>query len=144
MVNKVVSIASPMPLALKAGIKIMIVEDNHINMEVLTIKLQKQGFTQLIRATNGLEALAMLAEHPDTKLILMDIQMPVMDGYEATRAIRDIESKTGGRLPIIAVTANVTQNDRNLAWLSGMDDFLTKPVNTEQLCQRIESILFKP
>ena len=71
-------------------------------------------------------------------LILMDCQMPVMDGLEATRRIRELEKENGGHIPIIAVTANAVKGDRTRCFEVGMDDYIAKPVRRELLLERIE------
>lgn len=84
-------------------------------------------------AENGIEALHML-ENADYDLVLMDINMPEMDGWSATRAIRDPQSRVKRRdIPIIAMTANAMSGDEELCRLAGMDDYLSKPVNFERL-----------
>jgi two-component system, sensor histidine kinase and response regulator len=111
------------------GARVLLAEDNVVNQKVALRVLQ--GFsvsTEL--AANGEEALGLArTEHFDA--ILMDCQMPVMDGYEATRAIRDWERTTGRRVPIIAMTANALSGDRARCLAAGMDDHVAKPFRKE-------------
>jgi CheY-like chemotaxis protein len=103
--------------------------------------LEKHGF-QVLVAKNGREALEIL-QWETVDLILMDVQMPEMDGLEATRRIRELERKTGTHVPILAMTANALQGDRDKCLGSGMDGYLTKPVQSNQLYQAIEDVLAK-
>lgn len=106
--------------------KILVVEDNEVNRRLLVKLLDKLGYVTL-SAVHGKEALQLLKGNADIAAILMDCQMPIMDGYEATRKIRRIyEFKT---LPIIAVTANVSEADQQRCRDSGMSDFLSKPAS---------------
>ena len=110
---------------------ILIVEDNKTNQAVATGLLAKFGIETQI-ANNGQEALASLEQrHYD--LVLMDCQMPIMDGYQATRAIRRRQQPGESRLPIIAMTANAMQRDKDNCLAAGMDDFIAKPVAPAQL-----------
>jgi len=102
-----------------------VVEDNPVNQTLARAMLTKLGMTMSL-AGNGLEAIDLVLEQ-DFDLVLMDCQMPVMDGYEATAAIRRLPAGRGARLPIIAVTANVMQGDEQKCRSAGMDDFLAKP-----------------
>lgn len=113
--------------------KILIVEDNRVNQIVLQKMLQKLQLDCLV-AENGAEALERLKDHT-VSLILMDCQMPVMDGFEATRRIRAMDSPLS-RLPIIAVSANALDNDRQRCQEVGMSEFIGKPIDPAQL-QRV-------
>lgn len=109
------------------GISVLLVDDNAVNQQVAAAILQKQGFTVDI-ANDGLQAL-MLFKSNNYNVVLMDCQMPVMDGFEATRNIRLYESESGlSHIPIIALTANASDDDRKVCLDSGMDDFLVKPM----------------
>lgn len=126
---------SPAEEARKATI--LVAEDNLINQRVVAAMLRREGY-QVETAAHGGEAIAALERlRPD--LILMDIQMPVVDGLEATRRIR--ANPRWRRLPIIALTAHAMAGDRDLCLASGMDDYLTKPVNRTQLVAAIEKHL---
>jgi CheY-like chemotaxis protein len=116
--------------------KILVVEDNPVNMKLLCKVLEKSNY-QPLSAINGEEALIVLEKNPDISAILMDCQMPVMDGFQATRAIRNIPQYSN--LPIIAVTANVSEEDQQRCRDVGMSDYLSKPVKKTQ----IESMLIK-
>jgi CheY-like chemotaxis protein len=108
------------------------VEDNPVNQKVALVNLKKLGFDVQV-AGNGREALIALAGNR-FDLILMDCQMPEMDGFEATRAIRQREEQSAARrVPIVALTANALEGDREQCISVGMDDYLTKPFKQEQL-----------
>jgi CheY-like chemotaxis protein len=110
--------------------KVLLADDDMRNIYSLTNVLEEQGMECII-AENGRLALEMLALHPDTSIVLMDIMMPEMDGYEATREIRKQEKFT--RLPVIAITAKAMKGDREKCLEAGMSDYISKPVNIEQL-----------
>ncbi|WP_051534670.1 ATP-binding protein [Deefgea rivuli] len=119
------------PLEAKT-LKILLAEDNSINRLVALRLLEKLGH-QVLAAENGEIALAMYQQH-SFDVILMDMQMPIMDGLIATQKIRSIESQLGlSRLPIIALTANALDRDRDACMAAGMDCFLTKPIRPEIL-----------
>ncbi len=114
------------------GYRILVAEDNVVNQKVAQTLLTRSGYTVDI-AQNGSEAIqALETTHYD--LVLMDCQMPVLDGYEATRAIRSLHSKVLNRqIPIIALTANAMSGDREKTAQAGMDDFLSKPLRVDEL-----------
>ena len=109
--------------------RILLVEDNRVNQIVASALLQKLGH-EVDLAENGERALAALAARP-YDMVLMDCQMPVMDGYEATRRIR--QHPEWQHLPIIAVTANVMAGDQEACIAAGMDDYITKPYSRQLL-----------
>lgn len=112
---------------------ILLVEDNPTNQKLATLQLRKLGFA-VYAAPNGRVALERLATMPDAfALVLMDCQMPEMDGFTATRAIRKQELLSGRHIPIVAMTANAMEGDREECLAAGMDDYLSKPVQIEQL-----------
>jgi signal transduction histidine kinase/DNA-binding response OmpR family regulator len=117
------------------GRQILLVEDNPVNQRVAQRMLQKLA-AEVVIANNGAEALERLAERP-FDAVLMDCQMPVMDGFTAARRIRDNEAREGSgkRLPVIALTANVMSEDRELCTAAGMDAHLCKPIVPEQLAE---------
>ncbi|MEC9486071.1 MAG: response regulator [Prosthecochloris sp.] len=112
--------------------RILVVEDNAINQKVAQAMLEKMGYRSEL-AENGKEALEAL-QRKTFALVLMDLQMPVMDGFEATRHIREGKGNTANsRIPVIAMTANATREDRQRCIESGMDDYLSKPVQRQVL-----------
>lgn len=117
------------------SISVMVVEDNPANMRVTQALLETLG-VQVVTARNGLEAVAAFREGP-VDMILMDCQMPEMDGYEATRAIRQIESFQRHRTPILALTAHAMEGSREASLESGMDDQVTKPLTMAILTDKL-------
>ena len=118
---------------------VLVAEDNRVNQVVAVRLLEKRGLRTRV-ANNGREALEMLKGEP-VDLVLMDIQMPEMDGYEATRLIREREKTTGAHVPIIALTAHAMQGDREKCLGAGMDGYLSKPIQGDQLYHAIEELL---
>jgi len=116
---------------------ILVVEDNIVNQKVITGLLKRKGY-RFETATDGNQALAMLEYH-SFDAILMDVQMPVMDGLEATRRIRAVDRWRD--IPIVAMTAHAMSGDRERCLAAGMDDYLSKPVNSNDLFQLLESYL---
>jgi two-component system, sensor histidine kinase and response regulator len=113
----------------------LVVEDNAVNQEMARAMLDMLGF-QVLTASNGREGVTAAAENPDLVLILMDCQMPVMDGLAAARAIRAAE--TSGRVPIVALTGNAMPGDREACVAAGMDDYLAKPFSLTALRTTID------
>jgi len=120
-------------------LRILIAEDNPVNERVARRLLEKQGHTVIV-AHNGREALA-VAQSEKLDVILMDVQMPEMDGFAATAAIRDMETRTGQHVPIVGVTAHATARDRKLCLAAGMDTYLSKPIRPEMLFAAIDEIV---
>jgi len=123
----------------QACYKILVVEDNVVNRKVAHFMLEKKGH-DLTAVENGKEALNAM-ENNIFDLILMDVQMPVMDGLEATAAIRKKEETTGTHIPIIAMTAHAMKGDREKCLEAGMDEYVTKPLNPDEVSQRIEETM---
>ncbi len=123
---------------------ILLVEDNRVNQKVAMALLERRGYRVTV-AENGARALELVtASNAPFALILMDMQMPVMDGLEATRQIRGFEAAHGRpRLPIIAMTANAMQGDRETCVEAGMDDYLSKPIKADTLYELIGHFLGK-
>jgi len=111
--------------------RVLLVEDNAANQKLALLLLKKLGYEAQL-AVNGREALQ-AASFGDVTLILMDCQMPEMDGFEATQEIRQQEQGTGRHIPIIAMTANAMQDDRQKCLQVGMDDYVSKPINPQKL-----------
>ncbi|MBI5787441.1 MAG: response regulator [Candidatus Schekmanbacteria bacterium] len=124
------------PTAINRPLRILLVEDTPVNQEIAVILLNKQGHSVRV-ANNGMEALSALGSAP-FDLILMDVQMPVMGGYEATAAIRRRELDTGRHIPIIAMTAHALKDDKEQCLQAGMDDYVSKPISAESLFQAVE------
>ena len=125
----------------KRSLRILLAEDNKINQAVATGLLRKRGHTVAV-AADGREALSILQRLP-IDLVLMDIQMPEMDGFAATAAIRDREKTTGVHIPIVALTAHAMQGDRERFLAGGMDDYLSKPIHAQELDKVLERCLTK-
>jgi len=117
-------------------ITVLLVEDQLLNQQVAIKLLQKRGYKVII-AENGKKAVeALSSSHFD--IVLMDIQMPVMDGISATAEIRRMEQETGEHTPIVAITANVMKGDRERYLAKGMDDYIPKPIMAEELYKAME------
>jgi len=117
--------------------KVLLVEDNPVNQIVARKMLEKVGLSFEV-VNNGEEALNRLKLSHDFNLILMDCQMPVMDGYEATQALRELEEKNSLQcLPVIAMTANAMEGDKDKCLAAGMDDYVSKPVNQQNLKEKL-------
>ncbi len=109
------------------GVKrILVVEDNLDNRRILVYRLKRIGEFEIVEASNGEEALNAVQSSPPPDLIFMDLKMPVMDGWEATKRIRELEA--GRLIPIIALTAQAMAGDEQKALAAGCDDYLAKPI----------------
>jgi CheY-like chemotaxis protein/HPt (histidine-containing phosphotransfer) domain-containing protein len=115
---------------------VLIAEDHPINQEVATLYMSELGFMSHM-VSNGKEALEALSRK-QYSLVLMDCQMPVLDGFATTKAIRKNEALTGYHIPIIAVTANAMKGDREKCVAAGMDDHISKPIDPEELKRIVE------
>jgi signal transduction histidine kinase/CheY-like chemotaxis protein len=123
----------------KGEVHILLAEDNRVNQAVASRLLAKLGCT-LVVANNGHEAVELVTKQ-SFDLVLMDVQMPEMDGLGATKRIRDHEKSTHGHIPIIAMTAHAMESDHARCLEAGMDGYLTKPINPQELVAAIESAL---
>ncbi len=119
-------------------VRILLVEDNAVNQLVVLRILEKQGHAVTI-AADGKKALAAL-QKDSYDLVLMDIQMPEMNGWEATRSIRESEKATGEHIPIAAMTAHAMKGDQERCIAAGMDEYLTKPIHTPELLALVDKI----
>ena len=117
-------------------IHILVVDDEPDIRRILLIMLEHQGY-RVHEAINGRRAVEYIRENPDTDLILMDIMMPAMDGYQAARAIRGSGKKDAETIPIIAMTANAFAEDKRKTMEAGMDAHLSKPLNVQELMDTI-------
>ena len=122
------------------GASILLVEDNEVNA-LIAKRIMKNWDVQITHALNGAQAIA-LAQSQSFDIVLMDLQMPIMDGYEATRSIR-AAGYSRRDLPIIALTASAMANEKDQAFEVGMNDFISKPFNPTELYSKIEKYLFK-
>jgi signal transduction histidine kinase/DNA-binding response OmpR family regulator len=129
--------SSPAPHFDGSGCRVLLVEDNIVNQRLAQRLLEKREYSVVV-ADDGRRALELLAER-DFNLILMDLQMPQLDGFETTIAIRAGEKETGRHMPIIAMTANAMKGDREKCLASGMDAYISKPIQVEELFDALES-----
>ncbi|MZP28158.1 response regulator [Heliobacterium undosum] len=120
--------------------RILLVEDNPVNQKLASIQLKKFGL-RLLAVSNGREAVEAIRREKYS-LILMDCQMPEMDGFEATREIRRIEAEQGGHVPIVAMTARAMRGDREECLACGMDDYISKPIRTADLHRILNHWIF--
>src|SRR5207237_8258269 len=118
---------------------ILVAEDNELSAQVLEQTLVRQGYRVRL-ASNGREVLA-LAEQGGFDLLLLDVHMPELDGFQVVRAVRERELTAGGHLPIIALTARSRKEDRERCLAAGMDDFQTKPIRPADLLAAIDRVL---
>jgi CheY-like chemotaxis protein len=119
-----------------------LVEDNALNREIAKKLLGDKGFI-VEEAVNGKEAVEKVsAAHPNEyAVVLMDIQMPIMDGYEATKTIRDLDNRILANVPIVAMTANAFGEERKKAFASGMNGYITKPIEINVLFETLKQII---
>jgi CheY-like chemotaxis protein len=129
----------------KDQIRICIAEDNAINARIALQYLQRLGYPRVDTYDNGLKAVEGLREKARQgtpyHMILMDVQMPVLDGYEATKLLRNDELETVRKVLVIAMTASAIQGDREKCLAAGMDDYLAKPVRSEVLKKKLDAYL---
>jgi two-component system cell cycle response regulator DivK len=117
--------------------KILLVEDNEMNRDMLSRRLERKGFAVAIAVDGREGVVAARGEHPD--LILMDMSLPVLDGWEATRRIK--ADPTTAAIPIIALTAHAMAGDREKALDAGCDDYDSKPIDLPRLLDKIQALL---
>jgi two-component system cell cycle response regulator DivK len=117
--------------------RILLVEDNEVNAEMLTRRLERRGFTVLV-ARDGREAIA-AAEREQPSLILMDMSLPEVDGWEATRRLK--ANPITAPIPVIALTAHAMSSDRDRCLAAGCEDFDTKPVDFARLLDKMQAVL---
>src|SRR5204863_75275 len=138
-----VAAPAPAPIAAKV-LRILVAEDNAVNQKVAVRQLEKLGYAVVDVAANGLEAIDAL-KRSAYHVVLMDCQMPELDGYEATRRIRQFSSAdkaaSSAAVHIIAMTANTMEGDRELCLTAGMDDYIAKPMRMEQLQAALEKVV---
>ena len=126
------------------GKRVLLVEDNELNREIATAFLSAAGFI-VDEAVDGIEAVNILYQAPEDKydLVFMDIQMPRMDGYMATREIRTFKNNKKANIPIVAMTANAFEEDRRKAFESGMDGHIAKPIDMDSIARTLDSIFIE-
>jgi signal transduction histidine kinase/DNA-binding response OmpR family regulator len=135
------AVTAPAPVApARRRLHVLVAEDNRVNQQLVTRMLEKAGHV-VVLAANGREAVAAV-ERQGVDVVLMDVQMPEMDGLAATAAIRRREAHgSGPRLPIIALTAHAMAGDREVCVEAGMDDYLTKPIKRDDLLRALERVM---
>jgi CheY-like chemotaxis protein len=135
MIERLHSSAEPL-----RGRKVLVVDDDARNIFALTTILESQEM-EVVSATNGRQAIEIIEDTPDLSVVLMDIMMPEMDGYETMREIRkDARFRT---LPILALTAKAMKGDREKCLQAGASDYIAKPVNTDQLLSLLRVWLYR-
>ncbi len=127
--------------AIAAGtccLRVLLTEDNAVNQKLAVRLLEKRGHSVVV-AGNGREAIETLARE-SFDVVLMDVQMPEMDGFEATQRIRELEQTTGAHVPIVAMTAHAMKGDRERCLAAGMDGYISKPLRPSELFEAVESL----
>jgi CheY-like chemotaxis protein len=119
--------------------RILVVDDDTVMRDVFLVMLRRAGF-EVDFAENGLIGVEMW-EKGDYDLVLMDVQMPRMNGFEATCAIREKEQARGGRIPIVAVTGYALEKDKEECLAAGMDDYLSKPIDFKKCLEMIHALI---
>jgi CheY-like chemotaxis protein len=120
--------------------KVLLVEDNDVNREMLVRRLAKRGFDMVV-AIDGEDALG-VAQNEQPDLVLMDMSLPVLDGWETTRQLKD-NTKTA-HIPVIALTAHAMIEDRNRCYAAGCDDYDTKPIEIDRLVSKMQLLMNRP
>jgi CheY-like chemotaxis protein len=126
----------------RRSLRVLLAEDNAVNQKLASRLLEKRGHRVAV-VSNGREALEALAKQ-SFDLVLMDVQMPEMDGFGATAAIRSRENGTGVHIPIIAMTAHAMTGDRERCLAAGMDAYVSKPIQAKELFEAIEELVGQP
>jgi CheY-like chemotaxis protein len=121
----------------RAGLSVLLAEDNAVNQRLVSRLLEKRGHRVMIAST-GQEAVKFAAQE-SFDVILMDVQMPDMDGLQTTAAIRALEQRRGTRTPIIALTAHAMKGDRERCLAAGMDNFVNKPIDAVKFIELVEA-----
>jgi CheY-like chemotaxis protein len=121
------------------GLRVLLAEDNEVNQRLASRLIEKRGHT-VVLASNGREALEAI-EKQSFDLVVMDVQMPEVDGFEATAAIRRRENETGTHIPIIAMSAYALTGDRERCLAAGMDGYVSKPIQAKELFEAIETLV---
>jgi two-component system sensor histidine kinase/response regulator len=122
----------------RSALRVLLAEDNAVNQKLALRLLERWGHSVLL-AGNGLEVLDLLSKHA-VDVVLMDIQMPEMDGFEATAGIRKREEQDGGHIPIFAMTAHAMKGDSELCLAAGMDGYISKPIDARKLSALLEGV----
>jgi CheY-like chemotaxis protein len=131
-------VAAPLP-GLGGRLRVLVAEDNAVNQRLATRLLEKRGH-RVVVCGNGREAVAAVNEEP-FDVVLMDIQMPEMDGFEATAAIRAHEEQSGEHVPIIAMTAHAMKGDEARCVVAGMDGYISKPISPQKLFDEMDRLV---
>jgi two-component system sensor histidine kinase/response regulator len=135
------TLTPPKPMVSDRPLKILVAEDTPFNQTFIMRLLEKQGYHAAL-VENGRQVIEALSRHP-FDIVLMDVQMPEMDGFEATREIRRLEKQTGNHIPIIAMTAYAVKGDRERCLAAGMDEYVSKPISSEKLFEAVQALLPK-
>jgi CheY-like chemotaxis protein/HPt (histidine-containing phosphotransfer) domain-containing protein len=128
-----------------SGFHVLIVDDHPVNILFARKQLKRMGFVDIDEAVNGLDALTRISAAADNPydIVLLDCQMPELDGFETCRRLRAAEAGTDRRMPVVAMTANAMEGDRDLCLKAGMDDYISKPVNPARLHDVLRRLLFR-
>ena len=126
--------------------KILVVDDNMINLEIASLMLKSRGFKNIDTLDSGILTINKLKEQKEKyyDIILMDVMMPEQNGHETTRLIRQLDNKDIASTPIIAMTANVFKEDIDAAYAAGMNGFVCKPLDLEKMIKTIKEVLTDP
>jgi CheY-like chemotaxis protein len=135
-------VPAPVPVKTGGGLRVLLADDSPVNQRLAVSLLQKRGHSVTV-APNGKEAVARYAEAA-FDVVLMDVQMPEMGGFEATAAIRTIERTKGRKTPIIGVTAHAMKGDRERCLAAGMDAYVSKPLRPQELFRVIDETVGRP